>query len=191
MKKVCVFCGSSFGTNPLYASAAAELGRSIAQRGFELIYGAGDVGLMGVVADAALEADGKVTGVITSKLVDKEVAHPRLTALEIVETMHERKQRLSELADAFVVLPGGFGTLDETFDVLTRAQLAYHSKPCGLLNVNGFFDGLLSFLTTTVEEKFLKQVHLDLLITDTDGEQLLTRLENHQPTNIEKWILPE
>jgi uncharacterized protein (TIGR00730 family) len=188
MNSICVFCGSSFGDNPAFAAAAADLGRMIAERGFKLVYGAGDVGLMGVLANAALAAGGQVTGVIPSKLVEKEVAHQGLTELVVVETMHERKDRMSELADAFIVLPGGFGTLDETFDVLTRGQLAYHQKPCGLLNVDGFFDGLLEFLDSLVEQEFLRQTNRDQLITETKIGKLIDALASYDYIHSDKWI---
>jgi len=155
VNRVCVFCGSSTGVRAEYAGAAAELGTLIARRGLDLVYGGGHVGLMGVAADAALRAGAEVIGVITQALKDREVAHDGLSQLHVVRTMHERKARMAELSDAFLVLPGGIGTLEELFEVYTWGQLGEHTKPVGILNTNGYYDGLISFLHTMQAEGFL------------------------------------
>ena len=183
--RICVFCGSNPGVRPEYARAARDLGSLLARRGIGLVYGGGAVGLMGAVADAALEAGGAVVGVIPQTLVARELAHPGLTELRIVRTMHERKATMAELSTAFVTLPGGFGTLDETCEMLTWAQLGIHAKPCGLLNVAGYFDPLLAFLERAVEEGFLHAEHRALVVQETDParlvEQLLGRLVSDPP----------
>ena len=167
---------------------AAQLGRIIAQRGLDLVYGAGNVGLMGILADAALEAGGRVIGVIPSLLVDMEVAHDGLTELHVVNSMHERKELMLASSDAFVALPGGFGTLDELFEVLTHGQLAFHHKPCGLLNVGAFFDQLLSFLDFMVSQEFVKPIHRDMLIVDPSPEHLMDLLSCYESPRTGKWI---
>ena len=156
MKRLCVFCGGNAGRHPAYAAAARELGHSLAARGIGLVYGGGKVGLMGVLADATREAGGEVIGVIPRAIVDRELAHAGLSELRVVDTMHERKQLMHQLSDAFVALPGGFGTLDELFEALTWSQLGLHDKPCAVLNVAGFFDPLLAFLDHAVKEALLK-----------------------------------
>ncbi len=176
MKHVCVFCGSHSGGPAVYAEAARHLGAMLAGRGLGLVYGAGHVGLMGVLADAVLAAGGRVVGVIPKELVDRELAHTGLSELLIVETMHQRKALMAERSDAFLALPGGYGTLDETFEILTWAQLGLHAKPVGLLNVAGFFDGLLAWLDHASREGFLKRKHRELLAVDDDAGQLLDRL---------------
>lgn len=173
---VCVFCGSRRGGRPEYPAAAAALGREIARRGARLIYGGGDVGLMKVVADACLDAGGEVVGVIPRFLDEHEVGHRRLTRLEVVATMHERKARMAELADAFVALPGGLGTLEELFELWTAGLLGLHGKPCGLLDVAGFYDPLLGFLDRLVEEDFLAAEHRRMLRVESDPVRLLDRL---------------
>ncbi len=176
MNALCVYCGSSVGADPAYAEAARSLGYLMAERGIRLIYGGGHVGLMGIVADAVLEAGGKVTGVIPDALMDREVGHDRLTELLIVKDMHERKARMAELADGFIALPGGIGTLEELFEVWTWLQLGYHEKPVGLLNVQGFYDGLLGFLDHQQQAGFLRNEHRSLLIDERDPSTLLGRL---------------
>jgi uncharacterized protein (TIGR00730 family) len=176
MKQVCVFCGSRLGTPPVYAEAARALGRLLAVRGLGLVFGGGHVGLMGVLADAVLEGGGAVTGVIPQGLVDRELAHPACTTMHVTASMHERKAVMAQLADAFVALPGGFGTLDETFEILTWAQLGLHKKPIGLLNVGGFFDGLLAFVDHTVREGFIKPLHRHLLLDAATPADLLEKL---------------
>jgi uncharacterized protein (TIGR00730 family) len=173
LQRVCVFCGSKHGRQTGYTMAARKTGRVLAERGIGVVYGGGDVGLMGEVADAALEAGGEVTGVIPSFMVGQEVAHAGLTRLDVVDSMHERKARMAELADAFVALPGGWGTLEELFEVVTWAQLGLHAKPVGLLDVGGFFDDLLQFLDRAVAEGFVTEAHRGLLVADDDIERLL------------------
>ena len=188
MKSVCVFTGSSTGICPEHHVMADRLGRCIAERGLELVYGAGNVGLMGVLADAALSAGGRVTGVIPSLLVDMEVAHSGLTELHVVNSMHERKELMLASSDAFVALPGGFGTLDELFEVLTHGQLGFHHKPCGVLNVGGFFDQLLLFLDFMMSQEFVKPIHRDMLIVDHSPENLLNSLARYEAPQTGKWI---
>lgn len=188
MRRICVFTGSSPGARVEYALAAQQFGRELVTRGYELVYGGGRVGLMGAVADAVLDAGGEVIGVIPKVLLEKEVAHGRLTELRVVASMHERKAMMAELADAFVALPGGLGTLEELCEILTWAQLGLHTKPCGLLNVANYFDGLLAFLDHAVSERFIKPEHRAVLITATAAGDLLDRLASFRPQPVEKWI---
>jgi uncharacterized protein (TIGR00730 family) len=188
MRRVCVFCGSSPGARAAYVEAARALGRELARRGLGLVYGGGNVGLMGALADEVLAAGGEVVGVIPRALVSREVAHAGLTELEIVETLFERKGRMLELADAFVSLPGGVGTLDELFEVLTWVQLGYLAKPCGLLEVAGHYAPLLAFLDRLVTERFLRPEHRALLLVADDPEALLSRLETWRATTLDKWL---
>ncbi|HSM52204.1 MAG TPA: TIGR00730 family Rossman fold protein [Thermoanaerobaculia bacterium] len=188
LARVCVFCGSSPGADPAFAEAARALGRLVAARGLELLYGAGNVGLMGILADAALAAGGRVTGVIPRFLMDKELAHLGLTRLEIVDSMHERKARLAELADAFVALPGGMGTLEEVCEVTTWAQLALHAKPIGLLDIAGYYQPLLAFLDRAVAERLLRPEHRGLLLVESEPGRLLDRFAESAPAPAEKWI---
>ncbi|MFM8463093.1 MAG: TIGR00730 family Rossman fold protein [Burkholderiaceae bacterium] len=176
IQRLCVYCGSAAGHDPVYAKAARELGLAIAQRGMSLVYGGGHGGLMGIVADAALAAGAKVTGVIPTALMDSEVGHTQLTELRVVKDMHERKALMAELADGFVALPGGIGTLEELFEVMTWLQLGYHRKPVGLLNTQGFYDDLLRMLNKQRDTGFLKPAHHALLITEADTAALLDRL---------------
>lgn len=176
IQRLCVYCGSAAGHDPVYAEAARELGLAIAQRGMSLVYGGGHVGLMGIVADAALAAGAKVTGVIPTALMDSEVGHTQLTELRVVKDMHERKALMAELADGFVALPGGIGTLEELFEVMTWLQLGYHRKPVGLLNTQGFYDDLLRMLNKQRDTGFLKPAHHALLITEADTAALLDRM---------------
>src|SRR6186713_2170638 len=188
MMRVCVFAGSSSGSRPEYRTAAEDLGRELAARGIELVYGGAHVGLMGGVADAVLAGGGRVTGVIPKALVEKEVAHRGLTDLRIVTSMHERKALMADLSDAFVALPGGWGTLDEMFEILTWAQLGLHRKPCGLLNVCGYFDGLLAFAAHSVAEGFVRPEHGGMMtVADAPGP-LLDSLAVHRPPVVEKWL---
>jgi uncharacterized protein (TIGR00730 family) len=187
---VCVFCGSSLGDRPAFAEAAARLGRLLAEEGIAVVYGGAHVGLMGVVADAALEAGGEVRGVIPSGLVALEIAHRGLTDLQVVETMAERKAAMAELADAFVALPGGFGTLEELFEMVTATQVGFHTKPTGLLDVDGFFAPLLAFLDRTVEVGLMKADNRGIVLDDTDPRRLLDRLRAWQPAHEPKWIDP-
>jgi uncharacterized protein (TIGR00730 family) len=187
MKRICVFCGSNAGARSEYAEAARALATVLAERKLGIVYGGGNVGLMGVLADAALEHGGEVIGVIPRKLVEKEVAHHGVTELRIVETMHERKALMNDLSDAFIALPGGFGTLDEFFEVLTWSQLGFHGKPCALLNVAGYYDGMLAMLDHAVTERFLRPAHRELVIADTDPLRLLQRLSAFVPAPKGKW----
>jgi uncharacterized protein (TIGR00730 family) len=176
MKRLCVFCGSSRGHNPVYEEAARELGNLLGRRGLGLVFGAGHIGLMGVLADTVLAAGGEAIGVIPQVLVDKELAHTGLTELRIVSSMHERKAVMADLSDAFAALPGGYGTLDESFEILTWAQLKLHHKPIGILNVDGFFDPLLAWIDRAVAEGFIKATHRRLLVVARSAEELLDRL---------------
>ena len=188
MKRLCVFCGSSAGNDPVFAAAARELGAAIARKGGGLIYGAGNVGLMGVLADAALAAEGEVIGVIPEALVAKELAHCGLTELHIVASMHERKALMADLADGFVALPGGFGTLDEFCEILTWGQLGLHRKPCGLLNVAGFFDPFLQQVERAVTNGFVRAEHQGLFVVEAAPKKLLQRLTKFTPPKVAKWI---
>jgi uncharacterized protein (TIGR00730 family) len=188
MRRVCVFTGSSSGGRPEYRKAAATLGRLLAGRGIGVVYGGARVGLMGVLADAALAAGGEVVGVIPAGLVAKEIAHAGLTDLRIVGSMHERKALMSDLADAFIALPGGWGTLEEFFEVLTWAQLGLHRKPCGLLNAHGYFDTLLAFLDHTVGEGFVRPENRGLIAVAATPGELLERLAAVTPPPVEKWL---
>lgn len=188
MKSVCVFCGSSLGDQPIYRQMAALLGRTLADRRLKLVYGGGNVGLMGVMADAALQRGGEVVGVIPQALVDWEVAHAGLTELIVVQSMHERKARMADASDGFIALPGGYGTFEEFCEILTWSQLAIHSKPCGLLNVNDFYSPLLAQFDRAVEERFLKPEHRSLVLVDTDVDGLLEQMSAYQPTKVNKLI---
>jgi len=188
MRSICVFCGSNAGAGTGYLEAARNLGKTLAERKLQLVYGGAAVGLMGALADAALAAGGIVVGVIPEALVEREIAHPGLTELHPVSSMHERKARMADLADAFIALPGGAGTLEEFFEIWTWGQLGHHRKPVGLLNVDGFFDLLLSFLDHQCRERFMRTEHRDMLLTDTDAARLLDRFESYTPPSVEKWI---
>lgn len=188
MKRVCVFCGSSPGGNPNYRVAAQELGAALPRRGLGLVYGGGNVGLMGVLADAVLEAGGTVLGVIPRALAERELAHHGIQDLRIVGSMHERKALMADNADAFVALPGGLGTLDEFFEVLTWAQLGIHAKPCGLLNVAGYYDALNEFIATSVRERFVRPEHRDMILLDERPDALLDRMARWTAPRREKWI---
>jgi TIGR00730 family protein len=188
-ESVCVFCGSSAGAHPEYREAAAALGREVARRGITLIYGAGNIGLMGTVADAALAAGGRVVGVIPQSLVEWEVAHEGLTERYITHSMHERKAMMADRADAFLALPGGLGTFEELCEILTWNQLGLMRKPVGLLNVRGYYDGLLGLLDHAVRERFLRPEHRALLLDEpSDPARLLDRLEAYQPPILDKFI---
>jgi len=189
VKSVCVFSGSNRGARPSYTTAASELGRVVAERGMRIVYGGASVGLMGEVADAALAAGGEVVGVIPQHLVDREVAHEGLTELRITASMHERKALMAELSDGFVALPGGLGTLEELAEVLTWSQLGLHRKPCGLLDVDGFYEPLLTFLDHTVTERFVSVEHRAIVQAATTPGDLLDRLASWRPPDgeTEKW----
>jgi uncharacterized protein (TIGR00730 family) len=189
MKRLCVFCGSNAGNTPAYAEVTRRFGELLVVRKIGVVYGGGHVGLMGVLADAVLQGGGEVNGVIPQALMDLELAHTGLTNLHVVATMHQRKALMADLADGFVALPGGFGTADELLEILTWAQLGLHSKPVGLLQVNGFFEPLLAWLDRCVEEGFVRPVHRRLLLSANDPEALLAALEQHAAAlPVPKWI---
>ena len=188
MKRVCVFCGSSPGGDPVYLEAARRLGRTLARRGLGLVYGGGSVGLMGAVADAVLAEGGEVVGVIPRALQLRELAHGGLTTLHVVGSMHERKARMAALSDAFVALPGGIGTVEELVEVFTWTQLGLHDKPCAILNVNGYYDQLIGFLDHAVAERFLRREHRDLLVVADRPSELVELLERFEAPKLPKWI---
>ena len=196
MKRICVFCGSNTGHNPIYRAEAEKLGQLLAARGIELVYGAGNIGLMGAVADACLGAGGTVIGVIPEALMGKEVAgravdHRALTRIEVVDSMHTRKARMAELSEGFIALPGGFGTFEEFCEILTWGQLGFHAKPMGLLNVNGFYDPLLSLFDHAVSEGFLRAQNRAMALADTDIERLLGTMSSYQAEPVSKWLKEE
>jgi uncharacterized protein (TIGR00730 family) len=196
MQRICVFCGANAGFNPLYRAEAEKLGRLLAARGIELIYGAGNIGLMGAVADACLADGGTVTGIIPEALMGKEVAgrtvdHRALTRIEVVDSMHTRKARMAELADGFIALPGGFGTFEEFCEILTWGQLGFHVKPMGLLNLQGFYDPLLAMFDHAVREGFLRPQNRAMVLADTEIESLLARMAAYQPEPVSKWLQEE
>jgi uncharacterized protein (TIGR00730 family) len=188
LSSVAVYCGSSPGADPAFAAAAASLGRLLATREIRLVYGGGHVGLMGVLADAVLRQGGEAHGVITRALEEKEIAHQGLTTLQVVETMHERKAAMADKSDGFIMLPGGFGTLDEFFEVMTWTQLGIHAKPCGILNVNGYFDPLLMLLETATRQRFLLAEHRDLVVAEGDPAALIERLGSWAGGTVDKWL---
>jgi uncharacterized protein (TIGR00730 family) len=188
VKRVLVFCGSSPGLRPEYAQCAAELGRVLAGRGLEVVYGGARVGLMGALADSTLSAGGTVIGVIPSRLVEHEIAHAGLTKLHVVETMHERKALMAELSDAVIALPGGSGTLDELFELFTWKQLGLHRKPIGLLNVSSYWQPMLDFLEHAVNERFLRAEYLEDLQIDRTATGLVDRLAAHEHRSYDKWL---
>lgn len=180
MKSICVFCGSRLGSKPIYRETAKSVGRLIAQQQLRLVYGGGNIGLMGVVADSVLEYGGEVVGVIPGHLQEKEVGHAGLTELHVVSTMHERKALMANLSDAFIALPGGFGTFEEFCEILTWAQLDLHRKPCGLLNVDGFYDPLLALFDRAVDDGFLRPEYRSMVLTATDADELLMRMRAYK-----------
>jgi hypothetical protein len=188
MKRVCVFCGSSPGRSPEHLEAARTVGRTLAKRGLGVVYGGGSVGLMGAVADAALAAGGEVVGVIPRALQLRELAHGGLTTLLVVSSMHERKARMAELADAFMALPGGLGTLEEFAEVLTWAQLGLHARPCGLLNVGGYYEPLIAFFDRAVAQGFVRPEHRKLMVVAKEMDELLERFDAWKPPPVERWI---
>jgi len=190
LTNVCVYCGSNLGRLPIYSEVARALGKAIAARGLGLVYGGARVGVMGVVADSVLEAGGRVIGVIPQGLVDKEVAHLGLTELIVTSSMHERKTKMVERASAFIALPGGLGTLEELLEVWTWAQLGIHEKPCGVLNVAGYYDGLVAFIEHAVREQYIKPEHRSLLCVEQTPEALLDRFAGYVAPRLEKWITP-
>ena len=191
MKSVCVFCGSSPGNDPVHAEGARAMGAEIARRGLTLVYGGGAVGLMGIVADAALAAGGEVHGVIPRALREKEVGHNGLTRLEVVETMHIRKARMAELSDGFVAMSGGIGTFEEIFEIWTWGQLGIHGKPLGFFNLAGFYDPRAAFLDNTASAGFLRQAHRDMAMTESEPAALLDKMAAYKPLAQIKWVEKE
>ncbi len=186
LSKICVYCGSSAGGNPAYMQAAHALGEEIANRRLTLVYGGGKVGLMGEVARSALQNNGRVIGVIPKALEEQELAFSELTELFVVNSMHERKAMMADLADGFIALPGGYGTIDEFFEVLTWSQLGFHTKPCGILNIQHYYDRLLEFLDQSVTEKFVYQPHRDLILQADSPAELLEQFADYQPVRMNK-----
>jgi uncharacterized protein (TIGR00730 family) len=187
-RMICVFAGSAPGGNPEYLDAARNLGTEIVNAGFGLVYGGAQVGLMGAVANRVLELGAQVVGVIPDALVTKEVAHPNLTELRVVESMHERKAEMADLADAFIALPGGFGTLEELLETVTWAQLGIHLNPVGLLNVRGYYDGLINFLSHATDQGFLKEQHRSLLLTDSEPAMLMQKIVQYEAPPVKRWL---
>jgi uncharacterized protein (TIGR00730 family) len=188
IKRICVFCGSSPGGRREYAAAAETVARLLVANGIAIVYGGGNVGLMGILADTARSAGGEVIGIIPHSLMAKELAHNGLSDLRVVDSMHERKALMAELSDAFIALPGGYGTFEEFCEVLTWTQLGLQRKPCGILNVAGYYDHLLKLFDHAVAERFLKPEHRGIVISDTDPGSLIHRLLSHHPAVVEKWI---
>ncbi len=188
MQSVCVYCGSHAGSRPIYAERAAQLGRQLAESGVQIVYGGGNVGLMGIMADAALAAGGKVIGVIPEQLVDWEVAHRHLTRLEVVPNMHLRKARMFEMSDGFIALPGGFGTLDEMFEMLTWRQLGIGDKPCAFLDVDGFYQPLIGMMDRMVAEQFVNAEQREDLWHGEDIDAMLAWMRGYRPANADKWL---
>lgn len=188
MKALCVFCGANFGRRPAYRLAAEQIGGLLAQRRITLVYGGGNVGLMGALADAALAGGGRVVGVIPRALAEKEIAHTGLSEMHVVGSMHERKALMADLADAFLSLPGGFGTWDEFCEALTWSQLGLQKKACAFLNVEGYYDALLALTERAAEDGFIREEHRRLLLVDADAERLLDRLENYDVPFVPKWV---
>jgi len=186
--RVCVFAGSSPGGEGAYADAAAELARELTARGHGIVFGGGSVGLMGVLADAALEVGGHVTGVIPEGFVEKGLGHRGVSELRVVASMHERKATMAELSDGFIALPGGLGTFEEILEILTWAQLGIHAKPCGLLDVGGYYQRLVQFLEHAVAERFLKPAHAAMLMVERDAATLLDRFQEYRAPALEKWL---
>ncbi|WDF58445.1 TIGR00730 family Rossman fold protein [Flavobacterium sp. KACC 22758] len=188
MKRITVFCASSFGTEKIYEEQAIALGKTLAEQDIELVYGGANVGLMGAVADGALNAGGKVIGVLPNFLRSKEIAHLGLTELILVESMHERKTKMNDLCDGVIALPGGFGTLEELFEMLTWAQLGLHKKPIAILNIDGFYDALIELLKVMVEKGLLKDVNASMVLVSDNIEDLLNKMKNYIPPTVGKWI---
>ena len=190
VKRICVFCGSSPGVRPEYADAARAMGRALVEQGMGLVYGGGRVGLMGIVADAVMQAGGEAVGVIPEALMRREVGHTALTELHVVASMHERKALMADLSDGFVAMPGGYGTFEEFCEVITWSQLGIHPKPCGLLNAAGYYDALLAMFDHGVAEGFIRPQHRALVLTEADPGRLIERMRGFVPPDAEKWITP-
>lgn len=188
MKKICVYCGSSSGKSPEYIESARLLAKELVKRNIGLVYGGASVGIMGEIADTVLAGGGEVIGVIPKSLADKEISHNGLSELKVVDSMHERKAIMAELSDGFIALPGGLGTLEELFEVLTWSQLGFHKKPCALLNVKQYYNGLTTFLDHAVSEEFVKPIHKEMLLVESDPIQLLNAMLNYNPPSVDKWI---
>lgn len=188
LNSICLYCGANSGDGPRFGDAARDFGVTLAKRGITMVYGGGSIGLMGIAADACLASGGKVIGVITQYLMDREVGHRGLTQMHVVETMHQRKALMTELGDGFITLPGGFGTLDELFDSLTLLQLNQHTKPIGLLNVAGFYDSLVAFLAHARDTRFLREVHYNALHVDATTDALIDRMAHAEVPHIDKWL---
>ncbi len=191
MKSITVFCGSSFGSDEIYKEQANLLGQTLAKQNIQLIYGGANVGLMGAVADGVLKKGGKAIGVLPHFLQSKEIAHQNLTELILVETMHERKTKMNELCDGVIVLPGGYGTLEEFFEMITWAQLGLHKKPIAILNIDGFYDDLIKLVQTMVDKGFLKQINQEMLLVSDSIDELLEKMRNYQAPTVGKWISNE
>ena len=191
MKRVCVFCGSKVGANTKYREAAVELGRLLVRHQFGLVFGGGSVGLMGIIADTVLEEGGDVIGVIPERLATKELLHPDVPDMRVVHDMHKRKALMAELSDAFVAIPGGLGTFEELFEVITWAQLGFHRKNIGLLNVSGFFDPLVTLIDHSIQEGFIKARNRDLIFVDDCPERLVLRLQEHTMPKVKQWLGPD
>lgn len=187
MRRICVYCGSNTGARAVYTEAARQLADLLVREGLELVYGGASKGIMGVIADRVLEQGGIVHGVIPQSLFDKEIAHERLSELHVVESMHQRKTLMADLSDGFIAMPGGFGTLEEIIEAVTWGQLRFHDKPCGLLNVDGYFDGLLGWLDHAVAEGFLREENRGMLLADRRPAPLLEALRRYRPAAVEKW----
>lgn len=188
MKSITVFCGSSSGVRAEYAEAAKNLARLLVEKGIRLVYGGGNIGLMGIIAEEVMKNGGEVIGIIPDSLDKKEVGHRGLTELRVVNSMHERKAQMAELADGFIAMPGGIGTFEEFFEILTWAQLGFHDKPCGILNIAGYYDGLLALCDNAVAEGFLRPLHRKLILDDADAQELLKKMTVFKPKPLEKWI---
>ncbi|WP_265428095.1 TIGR00730 family Rossman fold protein [Chryseobacterium sp. YIM B08800] len=191
MKSITVFCGSSFGSDEIYKEQATLLGQTLAKQNIQLIYGGANVGLMGAVADGVLQEGGKAIGVLPHFLQSKEIAHQNLTELILVETMHERKTKMNELCDGVIVLPGGYGTLEEFFEMITWAQLGLHKKPIAILNIDGFYDDLIKLVQTMVDKGFLKQINQEMLSVSDSIDELLEKMRNYKAPTVGKWISKE
>lgn len=191
MNRVAVFCGSSIGYNKIYEEQAYLLGKTLAGKNIGVVYGGGSVGLMGAIANGAVESGGEVIGVLPHFLNKKEIAHNNLTEMILVDTMHERKMKMNELSDGTISLPGGYGTMEEFFEMLTWGQLGLHEKPVAILNTNGFYDSLLELIQKMVDDGFLKEIYRDMLLSGNDIEELLEKMNKYQPIYVEKWIEKE
>jgi len=191
IKKICVYCGSSPGKNPAYSQAAVKLALTLCERDIGLVYGGGAIGVMGTVADAMLAAGGEVVGVIPKALAIKEVAHDSLSQLHVVASMHDRKAMMADLADGFIALPGGWGTLEEIFEMLTWAQLGFHDKPCGILNVEGYYNGLIDFLENSFEQQFVNELYRPMLMKSLEPSMLLDQFAAYRAPKVRKWMVED